>query len=152
MIGDMNTFSIADGQLAATYSDGTRWELPLSAMALVGEYTTEDGPGGDDHFICIVDQQGNRYDVSDEEGSAELLHILSRALKVPLSPKLALETRFDSRILYPVEVSGQPLFTPPTPSNSIVERMRAFFGNLSHPLHLSREAEGLVAGCKGEHG
>lgn len=31
-----------------------RWALGATRLAVCGEYTTEDGPYGDDHFLAFV--------------------------------------------------------------------------------------------------
>lgn len=63
--------------VTAHFKDGTKWSVPLSDIALIGEYTTQEGPSADDHFISIVDHNGTRYDISDEDGS---LYLLRRSL------------------------------------------------------------------------
>lgn len=140
----MKYVSINGDRIVVPFRDGSIWEVLLSELALVGEYTTEDGPCASDHFICVVDRSGNRYDVSDEEGASEVVKELSVALGVPLVPALSLETQFSSRILYPTAIAGKPLFVPPAPPNSIIGRVREFFGTLSHPLNLSSEAVSVI--------
>jgi hypothetical protein len=141
----MKRFSVNHDRITASFDDGSLWELPISDLVLVGEYTTEDGPGSEDHFICVVDRNGNRYDVSDEAGSGELIRALSATLGISLKPRLSLKTQFESCILYPPSVAGQPLFTQPKPARSLVERVKGLLVGVSHRLDLSPTAEQLLS-------
>ena len=140
----MKCLNVRDGRIVVSFRDGSNREVLLSEIAVIGEYTTEDGPSAADHFICVVDRSGNRYDVSYEEGASEVVKEFSDIFGVPLVPTLGLETQFSSLILYPSAISGKPLFVPPKSPSSIIGRVRAFFGTLSHPLNLSSEAVSVL--------
>jgi len=140
----MNSYYINDNRVTVTYSDGTSWELPISEIALIGEYSTQEGPGSEDHFICIIDKEGNRYDVGADEGATRLLSELSIALGVHLEPKLILNTDFNSCILYPCSAHGSPLFVRPPKLVTFMDQVKSFFRRGEHELRLSDEAEALI--------
>lgn len=127
-----------------SYPDGTDWALRKSDIVLVGEYTTQEGPGGPDHFICVVDTMGNRYDVSDEDGASFFLKQLSWAFKHSIEPLLTLSTDFRSCILYPPASLGLPLFIEPAPGATFIQNIKKFFFDRQHELKLSNEAEALI--------
>lgn len=137
---------VQDQVVTAHFNDGATWDVHLGQIAMIGEYSTQDGPGNDDHFFCIVDKDGNRYDVSDEEGGSQFLSELSFALGEPLIPQLSLSTGFKSCILYPREFYGCPLFAvPPDEPTSFIRRLQFFFSKDEHELCFGNEASALLA-------
>jgi hypothetical protein len=142
----MKRIFIDKGQIVANFDDGSGWSVPASEIAIVGEYSTESGPGAEDHFICIVDHSGTCYHVGDDEGAQDLLETLSDILGSKLVPHLRLETEFKSCILFPSSFESQPLFTEPSSQKqSLRGRIASFFRGIEHTLTLSPEALRIVA-------
>lgn len=135
---------IQDQIITARFKDGTSWKVNLNDIALVGEYSTQDGPGGDDHFVCIVGKDGTRYDVSHEEGAVQLLNELEVNLGQPLTPQLVLSTDFRSCILYPQCAVGRPLFLMPKKPETIIQHLKLLFSRGDHELQLSDTAKALL--------
>jgi hypothetical protein len=48
---DAGSVFIEAGKLRFASDDYGRWELSLDDVALMGEYTTQDGPMLEDHFL-----------------------------------------------------------------------------------------------------
>lgn len=140
----INTCSIQGGRIKAQFADGARWDVALSDIVLVGEYSTQEGPWADDHFYCVIDKEGTRYDVGDEEGASLFLDQLSSALGVCLTPKLILSTDFASCILYPLQAYGQPLFVLPLRPQTVFEKVKSLFASGEHDLRLSEVAKTLI--------
>lgn len=140
----MNQPAFENDLVKFSYPDGTGWELRKSDIILVGEYATQEGPGASDHFICVIDALGNRYDVSDEEGASSFLNQLSLTFQHEIEPQLIFSTDFKSCILYPEPLLGSPLFIPPQKRTTIVQHIKDFFFNRQHELKFSDEVEGLI--------
>lgn len=138
---------IHDKVATACFKNGTMWSVPLSNIALIGEYTTQDGPGADDHFFCIVDHNGNRYDIGDEDEASLFLDELAGALGEPLLPQLQFSTKFQSRILYPKSARGRMLFIDPCPPRTFISRLKWLFSSGNHRLQLSDDSTALIEHC-----
>lgn len=88
------------------------WQLALADIALVGEYTTEEGPFAEDHLLVLVDHHGNDHEIPiSSEGRELLIHHLERKFQSPIELTLVASTRFASAILLPAALRGQPLYT-----------------------------------------
>lgn len=144
-MSNISCVRIIGDRVAADFGDGARWELPLADIMIVGEYSTEDGPGAEDHFVCLIDRDGNRYDVGAEEGAAVFLKELSGSLGSELIPRLLLETQFRSCILYPQTLAGCPLFEDVCKPNGLIEKLRMLVGGISHVLRLGPEASKMLS-------
>lgn len=135
---------IQDNVVTVCFKDGATWSVPLSDIALIGEYTTQDGPGLDDHFFCIVDHNGNRYDIGDEDGALRFLDELAIALGESLLPQLQFTTDFQSCILYPKSARGRMLFVNPCQPRTFIGRLKWIFSSGEHQLQLSDEVNALI--------
>ena len=88
------------------------WQVPVSQIGVIGEYTNEGGPWGDDWFVVFVRQDGNWF-----EAPADLLHVeavlkvLGDELQSSLDLALANSTTFKSRVIWPLSLKGQPLLS-----------------------------------------
>jgi hypothetical protein len=140
----MTTKFIRDGIVTACFKDGTMWSIPLSSISLIGEYTTQDGPGTDDHFVCLFDDSGNRYDIGYDDGASLLLDEIKDVIGEPLLPQLSLSTDFQSFILYPKSSNNQTLFIKPRQPRTIASRLKWLFCSGNHRLQLSDEAIALI--------
>jgi hypothetical protein len=135
---------IHDGIVKARFKDGTVWSVPLSRVSLIGEYTTQDGPGTDDHFLCIFDHNGNRYDIGDDDDASLLLDELEDVIGERLLPQLQFSTDFQSRILYPKSANNRNLFVEPDKPRTLLGRLKWLFCSGNHRLQLSEEAIALI--------
>jgi hypothetical protein len=89
----------------------SNWEMMIDQIALIGEYTTPNGPAMDDHFLVLVDSSGRREELPVGTASLEsVLKYLPERLNADLSTKLANQTNYASVILWPEELEGRGLF------------------------------------------
>lgn len=88
------------------------WQLSLSDIVCIGEYTNESGPYGDDYFLAFVTKECDAwYEASIfAEGYDIFLGKISVALSEEIKPSLANSTSFKSRILWPKHLLGQEMF------------------------------------------
>ncbi len=102
------------------------FSLPMADVAVIGEYTTQDGPFFDDWFLVFVRRDGEWFEASMYgEGPEEVRDGLSKSLRAEIHLGLAASTDFASRVLWPPGLLGQPLFEFVKPSGSrFLERMR----------------------------
>ena len=120
-----------DGSLISYNSQhyGT-FSLPLSRVALIGEFTTDNGPFVDDWFLVFDPQDdGVWFEASMyAEGVDAFREQLSKALSSPICGTLFASTSFASRILWPLPLIGEPLFTfGPAPASGFLHRLKRFF-------------------------
>ena len=87
------------------------WELAVGSIAIIGEYTDASGPLLDDWFLVFVADSGERYAVpACTDGLEEVLSQLGRQLNAELQCGLCNSTELNSRIIWPPEICGEPLF------------------------------------------
>ncbi|MGI9242273.1 MAG: hypothetical protein ACR2RV_15855 [Verrucomicrobiales bacterium] len=88
------------------------WELPITDIAVIGEYTNEDGPLADDYFLVFLQggEPGWLEGSFFADGRDAVLMELSRKLGADISCGLAHQATFTSRILWPDHLMGRELF------------------------------------------
>lgn len=97
------------------YSSGCygTWELPVSDVQIIGEYTTEGGPGLDDYFLVFLTASRSEWreaSVYTDDREKFLAEIATSFPKIaPLG--LAGSTTFNSRVLWPPKHHAKELFT-----------------------------------------
>jgi hypothetical protein len=88
------------------------WEVPVADLRLVGEATNEEGPFLDDWMLVFATgPEGWREASMYAPGHDKFLCELGQMLGGPLFPALAGSTTFASRVLWPQQLYGQPVFT-----------------------------------------
>lgn len=93
---------------SATYSD---WSICIRDIRIVGEATNQNGPFSDDYFLCFVTGPEMWYEASFyDAGCDSFLAALGARLGVTFQPELSWSTDFASRILWPIELAGKPMF------------------------------------------
>lgn len=117
----------------------------LESIVLVGEFTTEDGPYAEDHFISVWLNDNRVLEISIAScGVAAFLNKLSLKTSTPIKTTLAAETSFASRVLYPPAKSGQDLF--------VFKSARKGLLGLFYKNRMERRlAPGLVSLIEGQH-
>lgn len=88
------------------------WRTPLSAVAVIGEYTTANGPYIDDYFLVFVTTPEMYHFHSSfyAEGLDALLASLTNRLGVPVECGLWSSTELTSRCMWPPSLAGRSLF------------------------------------------
>ena len=85
----------------------------LSEIAVIGEFTTPEGPWADDWFLALVKRNTGEWIKfpAYAAGVETLGNALSDHLGCRVKMGLANRTDFTSRIMWPPELVDQPLFT-----------------------------------------
>lgn len=81
----------------------------IKGIALIGEYTTSGGPGLDDHFLVVVDADGNEHTFRPTE-LPEILAWLKDTATAGLDTKLHAKTTEASRIIFPYTLAERELY------------------------------------------
>jgi hypothetical protein len=83
----------------------------------------------DDHFYGFATKEGRWWQVAIEtDGASGCMDALRKQLQSPLALGLASSTEFTSRILWPTEFIGQPMFSiAETGSLGVLGRVAAWF-------------------------
>ncbi len=92
-----------------TYGD---WDLPLYEVRVIGEITNEDMPAYDDWFMAFT-RVGNDgwYEASAyADHFKEFKKELAEALKTKIETELYYSTTFASRVIWPEDLRGKPMF------------------------------------------
>jgi hypothetical protein len=85
-------------------------QIDPTNIAVVGEYTTASGPYDEDYFLVIIERDGRTTELP-VAGVTPADHTwLEAALGLTIDFQLANRTDFTSRIIFPEELRGQPLF------------------------------------------
>ena len=102
-----------DGATISYTTPGGSFSVSLSEIAVIGEFTTDGGPFGDDYFLVFVSRTRDCwYEASFyAKGRDELLDQLSAALGDRLQLGLANSANFASRIIWPPAFADRPLFS-----------------------------------------
>ena len=113
------------------------WQLPVSEIKIVGEHTDDQGPMVDDYFLVFL-TDSNVYEAPFyAEGVTAFLHELGNRLGAPLSCELGNSTNYRSRIMWPSEMEGLPVFDyfkSPKPDGLAARLMDKLFPDTSRKL------------------
>ncbi len=91
--------------------DVTLWELPLSAIRVIGEMTNQNGPYFDDYFYCFATDPNRWYEASFyAEGRVRFLESLEDRWGCKFVMRLFGSTDFESNVLWPPQLSSKPMF------------------------------------------
>lgn len=87
------------------------WKLQLNTIVVIGESTTDQGPFIDDWWLCFATGQDRWYEAPfDAKGWSTFLDDLSSRLGHALIPALFASTNYASRIMWPPQLEGKPMF------------------------------------------
>lgn len=125
---------------------GEGWQVALEKIRVIGEYTTTDGPFGDDCFFvfltCDAWYEASFY----AEGRDSVLMELKRRLQHPVHCELTFSTDVASRVMWPPHLEGQPLFdfiAKPAGSNVLSRLWQRLFPTVD--LHFT---DAVRAACR----
>ena len=108
---DYGKIVLCDEMISYSSNSFGEWHLSLGDLKIVGEYTNQDGPYAEDHFLVLVDQNNKIFEVPiSAEGLDDFLLSIHDKLDCRLDLKLNLHVDFASRVLFPVELNELPLF------------------------------------------
>lgn len=106
-----------------------RWAVPIGALVLVSEYTTNEGPLIDDYFLVFVTVEDGIFYFSTcsfySRGVDEALSILQERLGSPVQLRLQGSTEWCSRVVWPVKMSECEYFTfTPVPAETLTAKLK----------------------------
>lgn len=105
------------------------FSIPLVDVAVIGEFTTANGPYVDDWFLVFVPRSGGKWFEASmyAEGCEELREQLSTSLGCSIHSSLCATTDFASRIIWPLSLADRPLFTiSPIGGSGFLRRLKLF--------------------------
>lgn len=111
-MGDSGTITLENGILTYTNEPNGSWSTPLDEIGIIAEATNENGPFGDDYFLIFVSNKSPSWFEASFYASnrEEFLKTLSSHFGTLFELKLTTSATFASRILWPPELKGEPLF------------------------------------------
>lgn len=121
--------------------------IGTNEVIVVGEYTTPEGPYGDDYFLVIIGSDGEIVEAPiDESFNDQVLQQLETISGVKMELKLAHVTSFRSRILFPESMQGKPLYEFVEQYRGIVKlyRMLKSFGSIDYQKILTDEVTARI--------
>jgi hypothetical protein len=87
------------------------WDLPLREVRVIGEATDQSGPFLDDYRLCFAVDATGWYEASFyADGCEAFLAAASERLRFAFELSLCASTDFASRVLWPPQLTGQPMF------------------------------------------
>ncbi len=87
------------------------FSVPVAEVAVIGEFTTDNGPFIDDWFLACICRDGNWFEASAyADGFNDVLEGLSAILGTSVCCELYGAADFASRIIWPSSLAGHPLF------------------------------------------
>jgi hypothetical protein len=90
------------------------WSLPIPSIALIAEYTTNEGPQYDDYFLVFVTIEKDIFHFHTASfyaaGRDETLAALKQLLVSTFELELTGSTEWDSRVIWPQEIAGNKYF------------------------------------------
>ena len=103
------------------------WSLPVSQLAVVGEYTNQSDPWGDDWFLVFVCQESSEFFLAPAwaEGVHVIREHLGEMLGAAIPASLANSADFKSIVLWPPSLAGSALMTFEEPASpGLLARVR----------------------------
>jgi hypothetical protein len=92
----------------------TRWEVCVSNLVLIAEYTTNEGPWCDDYFFIFWAREDGKLFVSKcplLSNSSAVFEELGRRLGDEIHLGLIDSTDWKSRVVWPPKLAGEDYFT-----------------------------------------
>lgn len=121
------------------------WERFRREIRVIGEYTTEAGPFAGDWFLVMIFEHEPRQEISIYELPEGALEVLSRRLDGVCEIGLANSAHLNSRILWPIDIVGKPLYRfESIKPGTLSEWFKRLFG-LEIELVLTDEARSALA-------
>lgn len=126
---DNSTLRFDGKHISYTSEHYGSFSILLSDVAVIGEFTTANGPYIDDWFLVFVPRSGDNWFEASmyAEGCEELKEQLSAVLGCSLHSRLVTKTDFASRIIWPLLLTDHPLFNiSPVIGSSFLHQLKLF--------------------------
>jgi hypothetical protein len=128
-----NQVALQDGNVVYSSSSCELWQIPVAELAVIGEYTTPNGPLVDDYFLVFITKKGALFTASFySEGRDRLLFEFGRLMGSDVVPGLANSTDYASRVMWPGDLRDQQLFEwaqlqPATILERVIQKVAASY-------------------------
>ena len=92
--------------------DHVPWNIAIANIAVIGEYTNQNGPYADDYFLVFMERGNTQwYEASFyAQGRDEALKCLAMQLGADLKCQLCHSTDFRSRVMWPPALAELEMF------------------------------------------
>lgn len=139
-----------NGQLGYDDAEGNHlWQMPLERIVLVAEFTNDEGPKREDHFLVFWSfEEGELHRALagfHANGRDETVHALSEYWQTNLKLELAESGQWRSRVIWPKELEDhQYLALEEIPAANLRQKIRgALFGPVQQYLPTEEVSEYL---------
>ncbi|HET6841980.1 MAG TPA: hypothetical protein VFK06_09880 [Candidatus Angelobacter sp.] len=124
-------------------SGTTRWSLQIEDIVLMAEYTTNEGPWGDDYLFVFVTVEENKLYFATcsfyADGRDDALARLQERLGSPIALVLTDSTEWNSRVLWPPEMARREYFTfTQVPAETLRDKAKQWLSGPAHEYVISR--------------
>lgn len=125
MSDDSGQIELASDVIRYTSANDSIWTIRVQDLRIFGEATNQDGPFADHYFFCFATGPEAWYEASFyAAGRDRFLTALGARLGVTFRLGLTSSTDFASRVLWPLELAGQPMFKyEDEPSKTMLGRL-----------------------------
>ena len=107
----------------------SEFAIPSDRIAVIGEFTNEEGPACPDYFLVIVCSQNDWYRIPmNAKGMEETLAWFRERLGPMGERTLYSCARLNSRVLWPFEIVGAPIFRFVNIRRTIWDRIMRWWG------------------------
>jgi hypothetical protein len=142
--------SLKNETIVCSTPEKTNWSLPIADVRVLAEFTNEAGPHLDDYFFLFVTSDASSWYCASfyADGRDKFLEELGSKLGTKLQCGLCNSTSFKSRVMWPVNLEGTPLFEfePQIPTANFLSRVQQkFFPN--RKVRLVKDVQ-ITAGLK----
>jgi hypothetical protein len=129
-----HALSINNGELRYEYKGKVVWSIRLIDLRLIGEWTTDHGPHGEDYFFAFVSGWPPLWHEAPVGANPRIMEELEKEIGQPLRVGLAACTTFKSRVVWPPELQGHDLFkyTPQPRPRGLFKRLKDVILPLIH--------------------
>ncbi len=105
-----------EGDLLEGFADSQKiWRVPINALLLIAEYTTNEGPWIDDYFLNFWSWENGQLMKSAIAfyalGRDATFQVLEKTLHAELKFDLLGSTEWASRVIWPPQLAGHSYFT-----------------------------------------
>ena len=105
-----NRIDLVDNNIIRTRDGQTLFEISISEIKVIGEYTNDEGPYHDDWFLTILTNE-DWYEIPMYlEDFNKFLNVLGEKLETKFILHFANSTNWKSRIIYPEKFADQEIY------------------------------------------
>jgi hypothetical protein len=145
-----HVLTAGNGLLSYNDAEGNSlWQMPLERIVLLAEFTNDEGPKREDHFLVFWSfEEGELHRALagfHAEGREETIKSLSDYWQIELKLELAASGQWASRVVWPKELEDhQYLGLEEIPAATLRQKIRgALFGPVQHYLPTEEVSEYL---------